>query len=397
MKTRILLRIAVFAIMAAFAAGAMLITRQSLTIPAFAKGVIKSEPSEDSSADKRDDTTTTKDDDTKTEEPKEDTTSSPPPTDNRNDNNPSPKTDNSIFTQNDEHRDDTPSTTPQQRGEGTADVSGQIVKRDEHRDPDYEFRKHYIDPTFYPYDYKLHSNYPYYDQGTAIIIDRDTWDDSRLRWNRSYEYAHPIPGSLEEALVDIEATWWEEEPEFLMLHVDHTSNVDIYNNGKFSHSLTPRQIYKLTVEALTRIDTTEFRFTSVDKRGFSARANARHEFIGPDRHKRTMYLTYYLEKNRQRWIIERIDMRDDLGSPKCFIATAAFGTPMEEEVMVLRQFRNRYLLTNRPGRMFVAAYYKVSPPIARRIAGCETARAIVRAELRPIVQLCRLVVPIGVK
>jgi hypothetical protein len=32
--------------------------------------------------------------------------------------------------------------------------------------------------------------------------------------------------------------------------------------------------------------------------------------------------------------------------------------------MVLRKFRDRYLLTNAPGKAFVRFYYKHSPPIA---------------------------------
>jgi hypothetical protein len=70
---------------------------------------------------------------------------------------------------------------------------------------------------------------------------------------------------------------------------------------------------------------------------------------------------------------------------KCFIATAAFGSSMAPDVMVLRQFRDRYLKTNALGQMFVDAYYSVSPPIANFIAQHDTLRAATRAVLSPII------------
>ena len=53
--------------------------------------------------------------------------------------------------------------------------------------------------------------------------------------------------------------------------------------------------------------------------------------------------------------------------------------------MVLRSFRDRWLLTNRPGRAFVDFYYETSPPIARYIASKEILRAITRGLLTPLV------------
>lgn len=69
----------------------------------------------------------------------------------------------------------------------------------------------------------------------------------------------------------------------------------------------------------------------------------------------------------------------------CFIATAAFGSPLDQHVASLRAFRDRYLITNPAGRAFVSLYYRVSPPIAEIIARHEGLKMIVRAALTPVV------------
>ncbi len=73
------------------------------------------------------------------------------------------------------------------------------------------------------------------------------------------------------------------------------------------------------------------------------------------------------------------------GGGGCFIATAAFGSLMEPHVKILRDFRDRYLITNRIGDAFVQTYYRHSPPIADFIAEHDALRAMVRWSLLPLV------------
>ena len=77
---------------------------------------------------------------------------------------------------------------------------------------------------------------------------------------------------------------------------------------------------------------------------------------------------------------------------RCFIATAAYGTPRAAEVQILREFRDGYLLTNPVGQAFVDFYYSVSPPIAEFITQHPGLRPIVRAGLVPAVAMSTAVV-----
>jgi len=79
----------------------------------------------------------------------------------------------------------------------------------------------------------------------------------------------------------------------------------------------------------------------------------------------------------------------DGGGGGCFIATASYGSSMSDEVMVLREFRDRYLLTNSTGRKFVKCYYRYSPPVARYIERNDTFRTAARISLLPVVYSIR--------
>lgn len=82
------------------------------------------------------------------------------------------------------------------------------------------------------------------------------------------------------------------------------------------------------------------------------------------------------------------------GGDPCFIATAAYGTPMADEIQILREFRDEYLLTNSLGQGLVDIYYSISPPIANFITDHPSLKPIMRAGLMPVVAMCRVVLDI---
>jgi len=79
----------------------------------------------------------------------------------------------------------------------------------------------------------------------------------------------------------------------------------------------------------------------------------------------------------------------------CFIATAAYGSSMEPQVEVLREFRNRFLLDNKAGKTFLHFYNTYSPAAAGFIVKHDYVRAMVRLGLLPIVSVSWVVLKLG--
>lgn len=77
----------------------------------------------------------------------------------------------------------------------------------------------------------------------------------------------------------------------------------------------------------------------------------------------------------------------------CFIATAAFGSYLDPNVKVLRDFRDAVLLRTDLGRSFVKLYYSNSPIVADFIARHEGARTATRLALTPMVYALAYPVP----
>jgi len=77
------------------------------------------------------------------------------------------------------------------------------------------------------------------------------------------------------------------------------------------------------------------------------------------------------------------------GGGGCFIATAAYGSALEPQVILLQTFRDQYLLGRPAGQAFVRWYYRVSPPIAAEVRRSPALRTLARGILWPVVGFVR--------
>jgi hypothetical protein len=86
---------------------------------------------------------------------------------------------------------------------------------------------------------------------------------------------------------------------------------------------------------------------------------------------------------------------DSGGGSSCFIATAAYGSPLASHIKVLSRFRDHFLLTNGIGKGFVRLYNAYSPPMADFIEKHDNLRVMVRLGLIPLVGVSWLALKIG--
>jgi endonuclease YncB( thermonuclease family) len=79
----------------------------------------------------------------------------------------------------------------------------------------------------------------------------------------------------------------------------------------------------------------------------------------------------------------------------CFIATAAYGSPVNPYVKILRKFRDKHLLTHKIGRKLVRMYYSYSPVIAGYISKHDSLKVITRLSLLPVIGLSWVILKFG--
>jgi len=100
-------------------------------------------------------------------------------------------------------------------------------------------------------------------------------------------------------------------------------------------------------------------------------------------------ITIFMDKDE--WIIAIFTATGEAETSswemKCFIATAAYNSPLHPHVRILRDFRDKYLMTGKLGRKLVEFYYRYSPFVANLIAKQKALKVAVRISLLPMIAL----------
>jgi len=103
--------------------------------------------------------------------------------------------------------------------------------------------------------------------------------------------------------------------------------------------------------------------------------------------------------DQDKWIVSNFSSTGEKDKSfwelDCFVATAAYGSPLHPHVGVLRDFRDQYLRTNGLGRRLVDLYYRHSPLFATVISKNRVLKVVVRVHLLPVVVFSYSMVHIG--
>ncbi len=133
-------------------------------------------------------------------------------------------------------------------------------------------------------------------------LDQPSWryDDRWREWG------------VDSAIRNIEEAFRYSDINLLAEVMDPSVRIGIFRSGKYEYSLSSNDYLDLTRDMMRTTDTLDFRVDRVQRRSDGVVVlSARHIYRGPGGQRRTVYLSFALERLYGRWIVTQIGTAPD--------------------------------------------------------------------------------------
>ena len=97
-------------------------------------------------------------------------------------------------------------------------------------------------------------------------------------------------------------------------------------------------------------------------------------------------IEWEIEEIKKNGIVPKAKSNPSNSSDGCYIATAVYGSYNAPEVLELRRFRDEVLRSHWWGRVFIKAYYALSPSVADKLKDANGINSFVRNQLNRFVE-----------
>jgi hypothetical protein len=175
----------------------------------------------------------------------------------------------------------------------------------------YIYRRH----TYYAYPPTVWIDVPIYVNNEYRGWDGDRYNRDDYYLNRSsseYDPSNVQDQGLRDAMDDIRDAFHFGSIEHLVNLVDPQVKVSVFLKGKYEYSLSSNDYLDMTRDAMQNMDTIQFDITRLRKRALGVYvASGKHVYRNKEGEKRTVYVSFVLEKLRDRWTITQVGTSPD--------------------------------------------------------------------------------------
>lgn len=168
----------------------------------------------------------------------------------------------------------------------------------------------YVRDYCYPSVYFHFGYFPYIHRSRAIIVNVPVvrYVEVPVRVNYRYDDAYylssPSRGSIDFALGEIRLAWMRGNWDLLRDYIRLDDHIHVYVDDRYSYTIEGHDYAAMTRDALGRIDTIDIEFYSVKRQGSNRyKAYGKHTYYDVDGRKKSVYVSYTLERSRNEWII----------------------------------------------------------------------------------------------